>query len=141
MSNHDFFTDRETHSHTGVDIAIVQPLKHHEYLLVVGRLHTDSIVLDREYPFPPPLLGTYLYAWRSIVSAKFDRIADKVLKELDQLDVVTEYLEITGQAELDPKGFIVSNEIEPPDPSKFVALENDPDALERLRFPGLDDDL
>jgi hypothetical protein len=58
-----------------------------------------------------------------------------------EADVVTEYLEITGQAELDPRRFIVSNEIEPPDPSKFVALENDSDALERLRFPGLDDDL
>jgi hypothetical protein len=57
-----------------------------------------------------------------------------------EADAVSEYLELTGQTELDPNRFRVSSAIEPPDPSKFVALENDADALEERRFPGLNDD-
>ena len=56
-------------------------------------------------------------------------------------DAVTEYLHLTGQNELDSTRFVVSRKIEPANPSKFVELENDSDALERVRFPALHDDL
>jgi hypothetical protein len=39
---------------------------------------------------------------------------------------IDEYLQITGATALDPSRFVVSTTIEPPDPTKFHALANQP---------------
>jgi hypothetical protein len=51
-----------------------------------------------------------------------------------EVAAVAEYLERTGQSQLDSARYRVSHDIEPEDPSRFVSIENDPDGYDRIRF-------
>jgi hypothetical protein len=51
---------------------------------------------------------------------------------------VDEYLAITGQKALDLNRFVIVHDLDPPDPKKFIHIENDADAYDDFRFPDLD---
>ncbi len=70
--------------------SVVQPLKDRKYAFEIFRLYADAVVTNRKDPIVCHWLGSNMNVRRP-VPTKFDGIADKVLEQLHQLDVITHH--------------------------------------------------
>src|SRR5664279_4317507 len=88
MTLNDLLADGQSYTGAGELFAFVQPLEHAKNSFEVPRIDSQSVVLHREYPFLRAILGrgdVYLGNSGALV---FDGVADKVLKQLNQLLLV-----------------------------------------------------
>src|SRR5215467_2550392 len=83
----DLFGYREADAAALIFPALVQPLKHLENAVSKLLIDADSIVLDREQPFPVARRRVQPDPWRPC-GAEFQGVADQVLQQLPQLGLI-----------------------------------------------------
>ena len=84
MPRDDFAADRQADSRSRISVGSVQPLENLENPLLVFRIDADAVIADGKEPRILLERRGNMNQWR-LLPAKFDGVADQVLKKLQQL--------------------------------------------------------
>src|SRR5881409_899420 len=88
MALDNFFTHGQSDTSAGIILLGVQALKNHEDTTEILRVDANAVVAHAEHPVSLSRFDANMDT-RSCWSAKLDRVAQKILKELNQLHRVT----------------------------------------------------
>src|SRR5579862_3374262 len=115
--------DRQTNASSG-NVLSVQPLEDAENLLVIFRVDTEAVVRHRKAPEAVSPFRRYMNPRRAS-AAILERVADEVLKELDEMGLITGY---RGQAIAGDDRLVFLD----PDFAVFEGLLENPVEIDRL---------